>query len=62
MERIQEVEHILGKGVVKYIISEMHIGRIKEIDVKKMAIEMDNGVYGVFTQNQNNNISLVDQI
>ena len=27
----------------------------------KITLEMDNGVYGVFTQNQNKNISLVDQ-
>jgi hypothetical protein len=50
MERREQVNGALGINNVNFLLSEIDNGKIKEDEVKMMALNMKNGVHGVFME------------
>ena len=60
MEYFEEVNQVLGSENVQFILDEVRDGRIKRTDMKKIALSMKDGVYGVFVQRKDTDISADD--
>ena len=52
MERRKDVDQALGKSSVDLILSEIKSGRIKDNQVKQMALAMNDGAHGVFVKSK----------
>ena len=60
MEYFEEVNQVLGSAHVQFILDEVRDGHIKRTDMKKIALSMKDGVYGVFVQRKDTDISADD--